>query len=63
MSPSCGRAGWIHTTFAELVISYVPALDTAFVLEVEALRLAWPDVMRLFHSTAVCRSRGCARRH
>ena len=40
--------GWIHTTIAELVISYVPALDTAFILEVETLRLAWPDIMRLY---------------
>src|SRR5207244_1174328 len=41
-------AGWLHTTIADLIVSYVPALDTAFVLEVERLRVAWPDIMRLF---------------
>ena len=41
-------SGWVHTSYADLVVSYVPALDRAFVLEVDALRLAWPDIMRLF---------------
>jgi hypothetical protein len=41
-------AGSVHTTIAELIISYVPALELAFILEVSALRLAWPDIMRLF---------------
>ena len=40
--------GWLHTTVADLIVSYVPALDTAFVLEVASLRVAWPDIMALF---------------
>jgi hypothetical protein len=40
--------GWIHSTIADLVVSYVPALDTAFVLEVAGLRSAWKTILELF---------------
>lgn len=42
------KVGWVHATIADLIISYVPALDTAFVIEVERLRTSWPDIMGTF---------------
>jgi hypothetical protein len=51
--------GWIHATIADLIITFVPALDRAFVLEVTALREAWPDIMRCFPPrTAATSDRG-----
>lgn len=41
-------AGWIHTTVADRIVSYVPALDTAFVLEVPKLRKFWPAIASTF---------------
>lgn len=41
-------AGWVHTTIAELVVSFVPRLNTAFVLEVTRLREAWSEILRRF---------------
>lgn len=40
--------GWLHVTIADLVVFYVPELDTAFVLEIQRLRQAWDDILRLF---------------
>jgi hypothetical protein len=41
-------AGWIHTTIADHIVVYVPGWDRAFVLEVVALRAAWPEILRGF---------------
>lgn len=38
--------GWVHTTIAHYVVSYVPAHDTAYVLEIAALRERWADIQK-----------------
>lgn len=40
--------GWIHTTVADLVISYVPGMELAFVMKINALREAFPVVLQQF---------------
>jgi hypothetical protein len=36
--------GWVHTTIADLLVSYVPAWDIAFVLEIRELRQRWGEI-------------------
>lgn len=33
--------GWVHTTIADLIVFYLPQLDTAHLLEIEDLRNRW----------------------
>lgn len=40
--------GWIHTTKADLIVSYVSKLDTAFVMRVADLRSRWPSILSAF---------------
>jgi hypothetical protein len=42
------KPGWVHTTCADLIVSYVPDDDTAYVLPIERIRSAWPDIQKLF---------------
>jgi hypothetical protein len=41
--------GWVHETIAHLVVFYVPAHDTAYVLRIDQLRERWPDIQAGFH--------------
>lgn len=36
--------GWVHETIADRIISYVPAIDTAFILPVDTLRSRWIEI-------------------
>jgi hypothetical protein len=36
--------GWVHTSRSDLVVFYVPQHDTAYVLEILALRENWPHI-------------------
>lgn len=41
-------AGWLHATIADLIVSFVPDLKLAFVLDGAQLRETWPKIMTLF---------------
>lgn len=36
--------GWIHTTIADRIVSYVPKFDTAYILPVAMLRSRWAEI-------------------
>lgn len=40
--------GWVHETISDLIVSYVPAKDTAYVMKVTTLRQWWPEIQKLF---------------
>ena len=42
------KAGWVHTTVADLIVSYVPDDDTAYVMPIMEIRNAWPDIQTVF---------------
>ncbi len=36
--------GWVHTTIADLLITYVPAWDQAFVTQMSTIRQRWDEI-------------------
>lgn len=44
--------GWVHTTIADIYVSYVPARDAAYVLSIKRLRDRWSEIQATFKLTA-----------
>ena len=42
------RRGWVHTTEADLLVCYVPAVDIAYEMKIEAIRERWRDIQFVF---------------
>ncbi len=42
------KRGWVHTTEADLLVCYVPAVDIAYEMKIEAIRERWRDIQFVF---------------